>query len=178
MKEAFAVPIHRDERLLFLDECDLHLQPILGNNWQPAGTQNRIPAAGQNRKSYCFGAIDFSDARVTFRIAERKRSAEFVQFLDALRRHYKTQLHLVLDNYSIHFSAEVKRYLDRHPGCFEFHFLPTYSPWLNPVETVWREMKHAVCRNHFHRCMANLKCAVRRYFARHAAHEGALRAAA
>ena len=74
--------------------------------------------------------------------------------------------------------VEVRRYLERHPGVFEFHFLPTYSPWLNPMETVWREMKQAVCRNHFHGTLANLKRAVRRYFARHAAHEGALRAAA
>ena len=159
-------------------ECDLHLQPILGNNWQPQGEQNRIPAAGQNRKAYCFGAIDFAGAQVSVQIANRKRSGEFVEFLEALRERYGTKLHLVLDNFSIHFSAEVRRYLEQHPGAFEFHFLPTYSPWLNPMETVWREMKQAVCRNHFHRCLANLKRAVHRYFARHAKHEGALRAAA
>ena len=161
-----------------MDECDLHLQPILGNNWQLAGRQNRVPAAGQNRKCYCFGAIDFSGAQVSFRLADRKRSAEFVDFLETLRRRYRAKLHLVLDNYSIHFSAEVRRYLERHPGCFAFHFLPTYSPWLNPMETVWRQMKQAVCRNCFHGSLDNLKAAVYRYFATHAAHEGALRAAA
>jgi len=69
-----------------VDECDLHLQPILGNNWQPQGRQNRVPAAGQNRKCYCFGAIDFSGAQVSFRLADRKRSAEFVDFLETLRQ--------------------------------------------------------------------------------------------
>jgi len=157
----------------------VHLQPILGNNWQPKGEQNRIPAAGQNRKCYCFGAIDLDGAGVSIRIADRKRSGEFVEFLEALRRHSTgKRLHLVLDNFSIHFSAEVRRYLEPHPGVFEFHFLPTYSPWLNPMETVWREMKQAVCRNHYHGTLANLKRAVRRYFTRHAVHEGALRAAA
>jgi len=39
-------------------------------------------------------------------------------------------------------------------------------------------MKQAVCRNCFHGCLNNLKAAVYRYFATHAAHEGALRAAA
>jgi putative transposase len=178
LKKEFEAGEHPDEKLLFLDECDLHLHPILGNNWQFAGTQNRVPAAGQNRKSYCFGAIDFCGAEVTYRIADRKRSAEFVEFLEALRLRYMRKLHLVLDNYSIHFSKEVKRYLELHPGVFEFHFLPTYSPWLNPVETVWREMKAAVCRNYFHGTMANLKRAVHRYFASHVIHEGALRAVA
>lgn len=178
LKTEFETGVHPGEKLLFLDECDLHLQPILGNNWQAAGCQNRVPAAGQNYKSYCFGAIDFSGAEVTYRIADHKRSGDFVEFLEALRQKYNTRLHLVLDNYSIHFSKEVKRYLSLYPGAFEFHFLPTYSPWLNPMETVWRELKNAVCRNHFHGCMANLKEAVHKYFASHAIHEGALRAAA
>lgn len=142
------------------------------------GHQSRIPAAGQNRKCYCFGAIDFTGAQVSFRLSERKRSAEFVEFLEALRQRYPGRLHLVLDNYSIHFSREVRCYLEQHPGRFLFHFLPTYSPWLNPMETVWRQMKHAVCRNCFHGCLDNLKAAVCRYFASHAVHQGALRAAA
>ncbi len=108
LKTEFEAGGHRDEMLLFLDECDLHLQPILGNNWQFAGTQNQVPAAGQNRKSYCFGAIDFCGAEVTYRIADRKRSTQFVEFLEALRLRYMRKLHLVLDNYSIHFSKEVK----------------------------------------------------------------------
>lgn len=178
LKAQFDASEHSGKKLLFLDECDLHLQPILGNNWQAGGTQNRVSAAGQNYKSYCFGAIDFSDAEVTYRIADRKRSAEFVDFLEVLRQKYMMKLHLVLDNYSIHSSKQVNSYLELHPGAFEFHYLPTYSPWLNPVETVWRQMKAAVCRNYFHGCMANLKRAVYSYFAGHLVQKGALHAAA
>lgn len=151
---------------------------MVGDNWQPEGRQNRIPAAGKNQKCHCFGALDFTGTQFSFQLSHRKRSCEFVQFLEALRQRYQTRLHLVLDNYVIHYSAEVKRYLDGHPGCFQFYFLPTYSPWLNPVETVWRQMKRAVCYNHFYGCLANLKAAVCRYFASHATHQGALRAAA
>lgn len=164
--------------LLFLDECDVHLQPLIGDNWQVKGTQNRIEDARQNRKAYCFGVIDFCDGGVSCSVKDRKRSAEFVEFLEALRQRYGRGIHLVLDNYSIHASKKVREYLERHAGVFEFHFLPTYSPWLNPMETVWREMKQAVCRNQFHGTIANLKKAVRGYFVSHRKHEGALRAAA
>lgn len=164
--------------LLFLDECDVHLQPLIGDNWQMRGTQNRIEDARQNRKAYCFGAIDFSTGRVSCLVKDRKRSCEFVAFLEALRCKYGEGIHLVLDNYSIHYSRRVRDYLEGRPGVFEFHFLPTYSPWLNPMETVWREMKQAVCRNQFHGTIENLKSAVRRYFVSHRRHEGALRAAA
>ena len=164
--------------MLFLDECDLHLQPVIADNWQPKGRQNRITDAMANRKSYCFGAIDYMSAQVTYRTAARKRSGEFVEFLEALRRRYARGIHLVLDNYSIHYSRRILDYLQRHPGVFEFHFLPTYSPWLNPMETVWNLMKRRVCWNCFHETIENLNCAVARYFRKHRVHEGAIRAAA
>ena len=146
---------------------------VCGLMTHTADTDNPYEEASNQ---YCGWSFGFWSGRG---IADRKRSGEFVEFLEALRQHdLGKTLHLVPDNFSIHFSAEVRRYLEKYPGIFEFHFLPTYSPWLNPMETVWREMKQAVCRNHFHRTMANLKRAVHRYFARHAVHEGALRAAA
>lgn len=179
MKQEFEQGRRPGEVLLYADQSDLHLQPLIGNNWQMKGTQNRVPDARQNRKAYCFGAIDFMTGRVTCSLKDRKRSGEFVEFLEALRKKYRGLLvHLVLDNFSIHTSREVKQYLERRPGVFEFHFLPTYSPWLNPMETVWSQMKAAVCRNKFHGTIENLKQAVRRYFLHCAVHEGALRAAA
>jgi transposase len=166
------------EVLLFLDECDLHLQPVISDNWQPKGSQNRVTDALANRKSYCFGAIEHGSAEVTARTYERKRSGEFVEFLEVLRRKYAGVVHLVLDNFSIHYSKAVREYLSGHEGKFQFHFLPTYSPWLNAIETVWRQMKRAVCSNWFHQTIGNLRKAVHKYFRTHPIHEGAIRAAA
>lgn len=178
MKREFQRGRRPGEVLLFLDECDLHLQPVIADNWQPKGAQNRVQDALANRKSYCFGAIDQMSAAVTARTYQRKRSGEFVEFLEVLRRKYCGVVHLVLDNFSIHYSRAVRQYLSRHERKFEFHFLPTYSPWLNPQETVWRQMKRAVCHNHFHGSIENLSKAVHKYFRRHAFHKGAVQAAA
>lgn len=164
---------------LYQDQTDIHLQPLVGNHWQMKGTQERIEDARQNRKTYCFGAIDILTGRVTCSLKDHKRSGEFIEFLEALRRKYEgLVIHMALDNFSIHTSRKVQDYLKRRPGVFKFHFLPTYSPWLNPMETVWREVKAAVCRNKFHGTIENLKRAIRKYFLCHAVHEGALRAAA
>ncbi len=44
-------------------------------------------------------------------------------------------VHIVLDNYSTHKSAEVQRWLKPKKRCrFHFHFTPTSSSWLNQVE--------------------------------------------
>ncbi|MBP9561542.1 MAG: transposase [Syntrophorhabdaceae bacterium] len=47
---------------------------------------------------------------------------------------------IILDNFSIHTSRKVKRYLKRFPQIHLF-FLPTYSPEYNPLERIWGWMK-------------------------------------
>ncbi|MCY4620184.1 MAG: transposase [Chloroflexi bacterium] len=39
-------------------------------------------------------------------------------------------MHVVLDNLANHPTAEIQRWLQRHPR-FSFHFTPTYSSWMN-----------------------------------------------
>lgn len=46
---------------------------------------------------------------------------------------------LILDNYSVHKSAFIKKialYLN-----IELIYLPPYSPHLNPIEQIWRQIK-------------------------------------
>ena len=40
-------------------------------------------------------------------------------------------MHLVLDNYLPHKHRKVQTWRESHP---RFHFIPTYSSWLNRVE--------------------------------------------
>ena len=50
---------------------------------------------------------------------------------------------VVVDNYSVHHSHPVK---EATPGLEEqgvrFCFLPAYSPELNPIEALWKQVKH------------------------------------
>jgi transposase len=50
---------------------------------------------------------------------------------------------VVLDNYSVHHSQAVKDDLpDLTAAGIHFCFLPPYSPELNPIEPVWRQVKY------------------------------------
>jgi transposase len=68
----------------------------------------------------------------------RHRGQEFVKFLKRLEKEVPADLevHLILDNYSTHKSAEVQRWLQsKKRRRFHFHFTPTSSSWLNQVES-------------------------------------------
>ncbi len=73
----------------------------------------------------------------------------FINLLETLRQTYwraKT-ITLVVDNYIIHKSRKVERWLEKNTK-FRLLFLPTYSPWLNPIELLWLSLHETITRNH------------------------------
>jgi putative transposase len=59
---------------------------------------------------------------------------------------------LVVDNYIIHKSRKVERWLATNKK-FRLLFLPTYSPWLNH-RRLWLSLHETITRNHQCRYMA------------------------
>jgi len=50
---------------------------------------------------------------------------------------------VALDNYSVHHAAAVKAAVPALAGAgVSFFYLPAYSPELNPIEPVWRQVKY------------------------------------
>ena len=52
----------------------------------------------------------------------------------------------MLDNVSVHTSAETRRYLATVPGRFEFVFTPRYGSWLNLVEGLFSRTARQMLR--------------------------------
>jgi transposase len=86
--------------------------------------------------STLFAALDVATGKVTAAVKPRHRRQEFLAFLKQVHRAYPdTDLHLVMDNYAAHKTAEIRAWLVEHPR-IQVHFTPTSGSWLNLVE-VW-----------------------------------------
>jgi transposase len=84
-----------------------------------------------------FAAFNILNGKVIGTCQERHRSREFIRFLNHLERELPEdqEVHLIMDNYCTHKSAEVQRWLrPKRRNRFHFHFTPTSSSWLNQVE--------------------------------------------
>jgi transposase/DNA-binding CsgD family transcriptional regulator len=84
-----------------------------------------------------FAAFNILNGKVIGTCQHRHRSREFVKFLNHLEKQLPAdqQVHLIMDNYCTHKSAEVQRWLKpKKRSRFHFHFTPTSSSWLNQVE--------------------------------------------
>ena len=84
-----------------------------------------------------FAAFNILNGKVIGTCQERHRSREFIRFLNHLEKQFAEdqQVHLIMDNYCTHKSAQVQRWLKpKKRQRFHFHFTPTSSSWLNQVE--------------------------------------------
>ena len=91
-----------------------------------------------------FAGLDIHTGQVYYACQARHRHQACLAFLRPRARRFPTQtVHLVLDNYAIHKHQKVQAWRDAHPR-FHFHFIPTYSSWLNMVEHVFSAFQRQV----------------------------------
>ncbi len=83
-----------------------------------------------------FAALDLATGHVLTQCKKRHRHQEFLAFLKHIDANVPDELdiHLVVDNYVTHKHAKVRNWLAQRPR-YHMHYTPTYSSWLNQVET-------------------------------------------
>lgn len=161
--------------LLYLDEVTYYRQPSLARAYAPMGSAD--PRAERSTRSNTttrvIGALDAHTGRVVFRQQTRIGVPALIGFYRDLAAAYPGQrLYVVLDNWPVHFHPNILAALEpqRSPPPFyrppswptepstkakrlnlpiQLVPLPTYSPWLNPIEKLWRWLKQDVL--HLHR---------------------------
>ncbi len=79
-------------------------------------------------------ALAVHEGTVTAQAYDRHTHEEFLAFLELLDRQHPTgELHLIVDNLSVHKHTKVQSWLDEHRR-IRFHFTPTHASWLNQIE--------------------------------------------
>jgi putative transposase len=68
--------------------------------------------------------------------------AEFLQAL--LDKHPNQIVYVAWDNACTHQDDEVEAVVRGAAGRLVLLYLPTYSPWLNPIEMLWRHFRREV----------------------------------
>ena len=150
--------------VFYVDEADVDLNPRIGSSWMRCGEQTTVPTPGQNQKHYIAGALHAHTGRVVWVEHHRKTSALFLKLLEHFRRKYRRArtIVLILDNYVIHKSRVTRRWLAQNPR-FQLLFQPTYCPWVNVIERLWKAMHDTMTRNHRCRSMYELCQSVVRF---------------
>jgi hypothetical protein len=135
--------------LLFQDEAGIARQPSLAPTWAAIGDEPKATrSVHANTQHRICGALDAVTGQVHWWAGDRTSVPVIRRFLADLRQHYgpKRRIIVVWDNWLVHRHDEVVATAKQHD--IELCFLPTYAPWLNPIEKLWRWLKQEVVHGH------------------------------
>ncbi len=129
----------------YADEFNVSWMPTLRAMWSPQGQQVMIPTPGQPYKRYGLGAINDHTGETVVLFRRRKRRQEVAERLQALvDKHPMGTIYVAWDNADTHTDDEVEAVVRAAAGRLVLLYLPTYSPWLNPIEMRWRQFRREV----------------------------------
>jgi transposase len=135
--------------------------------WSPKGQQIMIPTPGQNLRSYGIGAVNYHSGENVLLVSKHKRRAEIAQLLERLLLKHPTEtIFVAWDNANTHQDDEVEAVVRGAAGRLVLLYLPTYSPWLNPIEMLWRHFRREVTHCELFVSMEQLIAATYAFFDR------------
>jgi transposase len=128
--------------VLWLDEMGVRSDAAAGRSWAPIGQTPVIKRTGKRFGVNMLSAIS-NAGRLRFRLFTGSFNGPvFIDFLGRLLRDCGgRKVHLILDGHPVHHAKLVSAWVGRHAEQIELHFLPGYSPELNPVELLNHDVK-------------------------------------
>jgi transposase len=143
------VGLHPKERVaLLLDEITYTLWPEPSRNWCEQAPAPR-PLADRKKSSYkryrVVGALNALSGQVNVLQGSRISGEVFSRFLRQLNAAYPKAkiIYLIWDNWPVHSCDAVQTTLSQLPR-LRVISLPTYAPWLNPIEKLWRKFRQEI----------------------------------
>ena len=111
-----------------------------------------------------YAALNPKTGEVIGQTAARHTSQEFVAFLKEVvaTQPAEREVHVILDNFSAHKTDLVKDFLKENPNV-ALHYTPTYSSWLNQVESWFSKLQRDIIDRGIFTSVADLRRKILRY---------------
>jgi transposase len=141
-----------DVDLWALDEVHFQQYGSRCRMWVPPEIKDPVLFHEPTRKSVgYFGAVRLRDGKLLYAREEDKFEGQSCwAFLKQLRRkslRANRRVVVILDNAKYHHALLHKAWREEALPSFELHFLPPYSPELNPIERVWKLTRRLCLHN-------------------------------
>jgi transposase len=128
--------------VLWLDELGVRSDAAAGRSWAPIGQTPVVKRTGKRFRVNMISAVS-NQGLLRFRLFVGSFTGPV--FIDFLRRLLRDcggrKVHLVVDGHPVHHAKLVSAWVGRHAERIQLHFLPGYSPELNPVELLNHDVK-------------------------------------
>lgn len=154
-----------DETICFMDGVHPthNVQPAYG--WIQKAVRKEVPANSGRSRINLSGILDVISHKVVIQEDKMLNAEATISFFRKIEVAYpgKKRVHIFCDNAGYYRNKAVTEYLQT--AKIKLHFLPPYSPNLNPIERLWKWMKERVIYNMYYREFEDFKLAVFGFFA-------------
>ena len=162
--EKLRAELPEDEAICFTDGVHPSHNVQTAYGWIKKGVRKEIPANSGRSRLNLSGAVDVISHKVIIQSDKTLNADTTIQFFQKIGEAYpnKSKIHVFCDNARYYKNKLVQEYLKRSKVVL--HFLPPYSPNLNPIERLWRWMKEVVIYNTYYPCFESFTSAIFGFF--------------
>lgn len=155
-----------NEPVLFIDGVHPTMATKVTYGWIRTGSNKLIATTGSKIRMNIMGAINLETMRVDVKSYDRINQDSMVDYFTKLREIYpknkNPKIHIIADQGSYNTSKKTKE-AAKTEGII-LHFLPPYSPNLNPIERLWKVMNEYARNNQFFKTGREFKEKINNFF--------------
>jgi transposase len=152
------------DNLYFLDAVHPEYQSQATSGWIKRGECKTLQTTGKQKRLHFVGALALNRMEVVVREYETIDADSMIRFFKDLEQNKAVgRIHVILDNASAHRNHKLADFLKS--SRIQLHYLPPYSPNLNPIERLWKVFRETTLYNRFFETCGEFFAVVRGFFA-------------
>lgn len=161
--EELKASVKPEEKIYFIDAVHPEHQSQAVCGWIKKGVQKTIQTTGKQLRLHLAGAICLHDMKVFTREYKSVDADAMIDFFKNLETFSEAKkIHVILDNAKSNKNKKLQKYLETSK--IEVHYLPPYSPNLNPIERLWKIMRETKLYNRYYASATTFFHEIRSFF--------------
>lgn len=161
--EELKANLPKDEEIYFLDAVHPEFQSQAVCGWIKKGETKTLSTTNKQSRLHFIGAIALENMEVIANEYKTVNAENMVEFLKNLERNSSaSKIHVICDNGRANKNKAIQEYLKTSK--IEIHYLPPYSPNLNPIERLWKIMREKKTYNRCYENFAEFGTSIRNFF--------------
>lgn len=152
-----------NEEIYFMDAVHPEYQSHAACGWIKKGECKTLQTTGRQVRLHFAGALCLKGMNLVVNEYDTIDGPAVIDFFRQLeKKSTATTIHVILDNARAQKNKLLKKFLEN--SRIKLHYLPPYSPNLNPIERLWKICKETTGYNHYYPCSKDFFNAVRGFF--------------
>lgn len=155
--------LNEDEDIYFMDAVHPQFQSQAVCGWIKKGEIKTLPTTSDQYRMHFVGAVVLKKMEIFTREYETVNAESVIDFFKHLEESSKaTTIHIICDNGPSNKNKKLREYLKTSK--IKIHYLPPYSPNLNPIERLWKVLRERKTHNKCYEKFIDFKIAIRGFF--------------